>query len=135
MWPVTATVARAVWRRGFLRREVFNKSWWRLAPGFIFPVPGEAGQGRGSHVSELISTRIPSPLLQAEKRVRGRKNPGIRPLLPFCRRGCAEHLGIQRAMRTAKGERCVGIQCVTTLPHHPRVSGWVSFTRREGSAI
>lgn len=53
------TVARAV-GGGFPPKGGVQQSWWRLAPGFIFPVPGEAGQGQGSHVSELISTRIPS---------------------------------------------------------------------------
>lgn len=39
MWLVAATVAHAVWRSGFLQREVFNKSWlyfsrtWRSRPG------------------------------------------------------------------------------------------------------
>lgn len=120
---------------GFPPKGGVNQELVASCPWLYFSRTWRSWPGSRKSCVRLISTRIPSPLLQAEKRVRGRKNPGIRPLLPFCRRGCAEHLGIQRAMRTAEGERCVGIQCVTTLPHHPRVGGWVSFTRGEGSAI
>lgn len=125
MWPVAAIVARAVWRRVSFRREVFNKSWWRLAPGFIFPTWRSWPGSRKSCVRvDFYTYSLPS----------APSRDSIRPLLPFCRRGCAEHLGIQRAMRTAKGERCGHSVCDNLAPP-PRVSGWVSFTRREGSAI
>lgn len=54
MWLVAAIVESAGWRRDFLQRDVFDKNWWHLAGSFVSPVPGEAGQDREGHVSELI---------------------------------------------------------------------------------
>lgn len=54
-WLVAAVVERAGWRRDFLQREVFDKSWWPLTGGFVSPVPGEAAQDWQGHMAELMS--------------------------------------------------------------------------------
>lgn len=77
MWLVAATVARAVWKSGFLQREVFNKSWWHLILGFISPVSWRSRPGsRKSCVRvDFYTDSLPSALSREESKRKEESRP------------------------------------------------------------